>query len=72
MGGPKKIWVAIIFGYNGRAYHGSQKATGVPTVEGDLERALFDAGFISPLNFGNLNKIGWCRGSRTDKGVHAI
>ncbi len=29
----KKIRVAIIFGYNGWKYHGSQKAIGVPTIE---------------------------------------
>lgn len=67
-----KIRVAILFGYNGRAFHGSQKAVNVPTVEGALERAIYEAGFISDLNFGNLNKIGWSRGSWTDKGVHAL
>lgn len=67
-----KIWVAVIFGYNGRTYHGSQKAINVPTVEGDLETAIYQAGFISDLNYGNLNKIGWNWGSWTDKGVHAL
>lgn len=70
---PKKfkIKVAILFGYNGRSFHGLQKAAGVVTVEESLEKALFDAQFIPVHNFGNLKKIGWGRTSRTDKGVHA-
>lgn len=67
----KKIRVAIIYGYNGRPFHGSQKAIGVPTVEEELEKAIFAAGLVSQSNFGNLNKMGWNRASRTDKGVHA-
>ncbi len=67
----KKIRVGIIFGYNGRIFHGSQKAAGVITVEEQLEKAIFDAGLVSESNFGNLNKMGWNRASRTDKGVHA-
>ena len=41
------------------------------TIDEVLEKALFDAKLISSSNFGNLKKIGWGRGSRTDKGVHA-
>lgn len=67
----KKIRVAIIFGYNGRPFHGSQKASGVSTVEEQLEKAIFEAGLVSESNFGNLNKMGWNRASWTDKGVHA-
>jgi len=33
--------------------------------------ALFKAGLISEWNHGNIKKIGWSYGSRTDKGVHA-
>ena len=66
-----KLKFAIHFGYNGRAFHGLQKAQGVITIDEVLEKALFDAKLISSSNFGNLKKIGWGRGSRTDKGVHA-
>jgi tRNA U38,U39,U40 pseudouridine synthase TruA len=34
-------------------------------------QALFDAGYIRESNYGDLDKIGWARCSRTDKGVHA-
>ena len=66
-----KIKVCLFFGYNGKAYHGLQKANGVPTVEEALEKAIYDAKFIAESNYGDLKKIGWSRGSRTDKGVHA-
>lgn len=38
-------------------------------IEGELEKAIFNAGGIKDTNFGNLYKIGWARSSRTDKGV---
>lgn len=38
---------------------------------GCLLQALFDAGYIRESNYGDLDKIGWARCSRTDKGVHA-
>lgn len=66
-----KIKVALFFGYNGKAYHGLQKASGVPTIEEFIEKAIYDSGFIAESNYGDLKKIGWARGSRTDKGVHA-
>lgn len=66
-----KVKCAILFGYNGRKFHGLQKAAGVLTVEEALEKALYDAKLIPIHNFGNLKKIGWGRASRTDKGVHA-
>jgi tRNA pseudouridine38-40 synthase len=68
-----KLKVAILFGYNGTKFHGLQKvaASHLPTVEGALEKALFDVGLIPEHNFGTLQKSGWGRGSRTDKGVHA-
>ncbi len=37
----------------------------------EIEKALYKAKFISESNFGNLKKLGWGLGSRTDKGVHA-
>ena len=39
--------MGIIFGYNGRSFHGSQKASGVVTVEEKLEKAIFDGGLVS-------------------------
>lgn len=38
-------------------------------IEGELERAIYEAGGIRESNYGNLNKISWARSSRTDKGV---
>ena len=72
--GPSKKF-ALVVGYNGQGYCGSQTNHNVPTVERDLERGLFDAGLISMYNFSNgsnLNKIKWSRAARTDKGVHAL
>lgn len=74
----KKRRVAMVVGYVGSRYSGLQKAEGTPegapaveTIESTLERALFEAGYIKESNFGDLDKIGWARCSRTDKGVHA-
>lgn len=74
----KKRRVAMVVGYVGSRYYGLQKAEGTPdgapaveTIEAALERALFEAGYIKESNFGDLDKIGWARCSRTDKGVHA-
>ena len=41
------------------------------TIEGVLEDAIVKAGGISELNALNLQKVGWGRCARTDKGVHA-
>jgi len=74
----KKRRVAMVMGYVGTKYYGLQKVEGQPegappvvTIEATLEKALFDAGYIKESNFGDLDKIGWARCSRTDKGVHA-
>ena len=66
-----KVKLAVFFGYSGKGYHGMQKVVGIPTIEGVLEEAFYKAGMISENNYGNLKKLGWSRGSRTDKGVHA-
>jgi tRNA pseudouridine38-40 synthase len=68
---PKRK-VALIFGYAGTNYCGLQRNPGVKTVEDDLESALFAAGGIMASNYGELQKIGWTRAARTDKGVHAV
>ena len=63
---------ALNIGYCGSKYQGLQTNEGAVTIEGILERALFLGGGIKECNFGNLQKIGWTRAARTDKGVHAI
>ncbi|KAF8402530.1 hypothetical protein HHK36_010615 [Tetracentron sinense] len=47
-------------------------SSSVPSIEAELETAIFKAGGIRDSNFGNLHKIGWARSSRTDKGVHSL
>lgn len=42
------------------------------TIEGVLEIAIHKAGLVTDANFGDLNKIGFSRASRTDKGVHSL
>ena len=41
-------------------------------MEDVLQQAIFDMGGILPSNYGTLQKVGWSRSSRTDKGVHAL
>ena len=69
---PPKCRIAMIVGYNGSDFSGSQKNSNVRTVEEEIEGALFDIGVINKLNFGDLKKIGWSRATRTDKSVHAL
>ena len=45
---------------------------GANSIELNLQRALYKAGAIDPRNMERLQKIGWMRCARTDKGVHAI
>lgn len=69
----RKRATAIVFGYNGLGFNGSQKQPNSQrTVEAELESALFGANFITEANYGDLHKVNWTRASRTDKGVHAI
>lgn len=59
----------------GTDYRGLQKQHdqhSLLTIEGELERAIYEAGGIRESNYGNLNKISWARSSRTDKGVHSL
>lgn len=64
--------IALLVGYNGSEFSGSQKNPGVRTVEEELEKALYRLGMIAEFNFGDLKKIGWNRATRTDKWVHAL
>lgn len=68
---PKKK-IAMVVGYNGANYSGSQRNDAVETIEGDLEKALYEAGMIDFRNLGDLKKIRWTRATRTDKKVHAL
>lgn len=67
-----KVKVAFYVGYNGQPFHGLQKTPNAKTIEESIEKSFHELGLISSSNFGTLSKIGWSRGSRTDKGVHAI
>lgn len=67
---PKKRY-AVLFGFFGENYSGMQINPGVKSIEAELERALYLGGAIAATNFGHLQKIGWSRAARTDKGVHA-
>jgi tRNA pseudouridine(38-40) synthase len=64
--------VALITGYNGIDFSGSQKNKDVRTVEGQIEDALQKLHLIHDYNFGDLQKIGFNRATRTDKRVHAL
>ena len=69
---PSKVRIAMIVGYNGSDFCGSQKNKNVRTVEEQIEDALLDMNVINKLNYGDLKKIGWSRATRTDKSVHAL
>jgi tRNA pseudouridine(38-40) synthase len=72
---PKKK-LAIVFGYVGEKYCGLQwnHDPTHPTVEEVLLGTLNRCGLISAANMGPqvMQKLGWERASRTDKGVHAL
>ncbi|KAL7173054.1 hypothetical protein ACSBR2_032513 [Camellia fascicularis] len=71
----RKKKVVMRVGYVGTDYRGLQMQRdehSLSTIEEELENALFKAGGIRDSNFGDLNKIGWARSSRTDKGVHSL
>ncbi|KAH9623939.1 hypothetical protein KSS87_009603 [Heliosperma pusillum] len=59
----RKKKVVMRVGYSGSNYKAIEEA---------LEIALYKAGGIHESNYGNLEKIGWGRSSRTDKGVHSL
>ncbi|KAL4189919.1 hypothetical protein AMTRI_Chr08g167840 [Amborella trichopoda] len=70
----RKKKVVMRIGYVGTDYRGLQlqRDNGPSTVEGELETAIFKAGGIIDSNYGNIDKVGWARSSRTDKGVHSL
>ncbi|PKA67237.1 Putative tRNA pseudouridine synthase [Apostasia shenzhenica] len=67
----RKKKVILRVGYVGTGYKGlqMQRFDSIPTIEAELESAIFKAGGIRDSNYGDLQKIGWARSSRTDKGV---
>ena len=73
---PKRS-MGIVIAYSGTGYHGFAKQVGQPdvrSIEALLENILYETGGISESNFGDkksLQKVGWSRAARTDKGVHA-
>ncbi|CAN6289513.1 unnamed protein product [Urochloa humidicola] len=71
----RKKRVVLRVGYVGTEYRGLQKQRELSvdsTIESVLESAIFKAGGILESNYGKLQKIGWERSSRTDKGVHSL
>ncbi|EJW01196.1 tRNA pseudouridine synthase A [Edhazardia aedis USNM 41457] len=64
--------IAVIIGYNGKDYHGSQLNKDFPTVEYQLVKGFLEISAIKEINSLDPKKIGLQRGSRTDKGVHAV
>lgn len=68
---PKRKY-ALCVGYLGTNYQGLQINPDAVTVESILEKALLLAGGVAEMNFGNLQKLGWSRAARTDRGVHAV
>ncbi|GAB2254462.1 hypothetical protein Droror1_Dr00022271 [Drosera rotundifolia] len=70
----RKKKVVMRVGYVGTNYRGLQlqRDSNLPTIEEELEAAVYKAGGIRDSNFGNLHKISWAKSSRTDKGVHSL
>lgn len=67
--GKKRI--AIIIGYNGEGYRGSQLNKEENTVEKQVCDAVAALGYFKESNCEDYAKVGLQRASRTDKGVHA-
>ncbi|XP_046972184.1 tRNA pseudouridine synthase A isoform X2 [Vanessa cardui] len=67
----KRKKMAVLLGYCGVNYYGMQRNPGVPTIEEDLLKALYDAKYITEEDFNNQQNAQFQRSSRTDKGVSA-
>ena len=63
--------VALFLGFLGTKYGGFQVNPGQRTIQAEIEYALYRAGMLTELNFGNPHKYSWSSSARTDKGVHA-
>ena len=67
---PKRRY-AVLVAYCGSGYQGLQINPGAKTIELELANAFFCSGGILDTNVHKLQRIGWSRSARTDKGVHA-
>ncbi|KAG0206613.1 tRNA pseudouridine synthase 1 [Mortierella sp. GBA30] len=67
---PKRK-VALLMGYCGTGYQGMQVNPNAKTIEGDLFKAMVQAGAVSKDNSDDIKKVSMMRSARTDKGVHA-
>ncbi|KAI9503161.1 pseudouridine synthase [Coemansia spiralis] len=67
---PKRR-VALLMGFCGTGFQGMQVNPNARTIEGDLFKALVDAGAVSADNSVDQSKVQLQRAARTDKGVHA-
>ncbi|KAJ2485819.1 tRNA pseudouridine synthase 1 [Coemansia sp. RSA 2050] len=67
---PKRR-VALMLGFCGTEFQGMQVNPNARTIEGDLFKALCEAGAVSVENATNQQKVQLQRAARTDKGVHA-
>ncbi|OAV94026.1 hypothetical protein PTTG_06731 [Puccinia triticina 1-1 BBBD Race 1] len=67
---PKRR-VAVLVGYYGRGYQGSQINPHTTTIEGTLFRAFVHAGCITQDNASHPTKVGLQRAARTDANVSA-
>ncbi|KAF9437808.1 tRNA pseudouridine synthase 1 [Entomortierella beljakovae] len=67
---PKRK-VALLMGYCGTGYQGMQVNPNAKTIEGDLFKAMVEAGAVSKDNSDDIKKVSMMRSARTDKGVHA-
>ncbi|XP_045454485.1 tRNA pseudouridine synthase A [Melitaea cinxia] len=67
----KRKKMAMLLGYCGVDYYGMQRNPGVPTIEEELLKALYDAKYITEDDFKNQQNAHFQRSSRTDKGVSA-
>eukprot|EP00741_Cyanophora_paradoxa_P025606 tig00000383_g24710.t1 len=65
----KKVRCALLLGYLGTAYEGSQYNARLKTIEGELLRALSEIGLLWQNATPAQTRLS--RSSRTDKGVHA-
>jgi tRNA pseudouridine38-40 synthase len=69
-----KSKVAVLIGYDGSAYNGSQSQTApnIITIEDVLFKAIAQTDAISEDNSVDMRKVQWSRASRTDRGVSAV
>ncbi|KAF9098427.1 tRNA pseudouridine synthase 1 [Mortierella sp. AD031] len=67
---PKRK-VALLMGYCGTGYQGMQVNPNAKTIEGELFKAMVEAGAVSKDNADDIKKVSMMRSARTDKGVHA-